>query len=79
MLGAALSHPDKRAVIPVRPEPIRTQDGATQNDGERNAAKRCIAKLRQDHPPLTLIVTADRLSANAPPSETLQEHDMHSI
>ncbi len=48
MLGAALIHPDKREVIPLMPEPIVKQDGTTQNDCERNAAKRFIAKLRQD-------------------------------
>jgi hypothetical protein len=79
MLGAALIHPDKRAVIPLMPEPIITQDGATKNDCERNAAKRFIAKLRQDHPHLKLIVTEDSLSSNAPHIETLQAHDMHYI
>ena len=79
MLGAALIHPDKRAVIPLMPEPIITQDGATKNDCERNAAKRFIAKLRQEHPHLKLIVTEDSLSSNAPHIETLQEHDMHYL
>jgi len=79
MLGAALVHPDQREVIPLMPEPIITQDGTTKNDCERNAAKRCIAKLRQDHPHLKLIVTEDSLSSNAPHIETLQEHDRHYI
>ena len=34
------------------PEPIVKQDGTTKNDCERHAAKRFIAKLRQDHPHL---------------------------
>src|ERR671918_410345 len=42
MLGAALIHPDKREVIPLMPEPIVKPDGATKNDGERNAAKRFV-------------------------------------
>jgi hypothetical protein len=79
MLGAALIHPDKREVIALMPEPIVKQDGTTKNDCERNAAKRFIAKLRQDHPHLKLIVTEDSLSSNAPHIETLQEHDMHYI
>ena len=61
MLGAALIHPDMRAVIPLRPEPIVQSDGMAKNDGERKAAKRFIAKLRQDHPHLKCIVTDDRL------------------
>jgi hypothetical protein len=50
MLGAALIHPDQRAVIPLMPEPIMHRDGTDKNDCERNAAKRFVAKLRQDHP-----------------------------
>jgi hypothetical protein len=71
MLGAAIIHPDMREVIPVMPEPIVKQDGTDKNDGERNAAKRFVAKLRQDHPRLKFIVTEDRLSSNAPHIETL--------
>src|SRR4029077_1769403 len=64
MLGAALSHPDRREVIPLRPEPIVTQEGTGKNDCERHAAKRFIAKLRHDHPQLKSIVTDDSLRAH---------------
>jgi hypothetical protein len=79
MLGAAIIHPDVRAVIPLMPEPIVKQDGARKNDCERNAAKRFVAKLRQDHPHLKFIVTEDSLSSNAPHIETLQAHRLHYI
>jgi hypothetical protein len=79
MLGAALMHPDRRAVIPLMPEPIIQQDGTDKNDGERNAAKRFIVRLRQDHPHLQLIVTEDSLSSNAPHIQVLQEHHRHSL
>src|SRR5437016_6448775 len=79
MLGAALIHPDKRAVIPLMPEPIVKQDGTEKNDCERNAAKRFVTKFRQDHPHLKVIVTEDSLSSNAPHIETLQEHNMRYI
>jgi Transposase DDE domain len=79
MLGAALIHPDKREVIPLMPEPIIKQDGTSKNDCERNAAKRLIAKLRQDHPHLKLIVTEDSLSSNAPHIQVLQDHHLHYI
>jgi len=79
MLGAALIHPDQRAVIPLMPEPIITQDGTDKNDCERNAAKRLITKLRRDHPHLQLIVTEDSLSSNAPHIQTLHDHHMHYI
>jgi hypothetical protein len=79
MLGAALVHPDQRAVIPLMPEPIIKQDGTAKNDCERNAAKRFIAKLRKDHPHLKFIVTEDSLSSNAPHIEALHGHGLHYI
>src|SRR4051794_20062291 len=79
MLGAAIIHPDFREVIPLMPEPIVKPDGTGKNDCERNAAKRFISKLRQDHPHLQFIVTEDSLSSNAPHIETLHDHGCHYI
>jgi len=79
MLGAALIHPDRREVIPLMPEPIIKQDGTDKNDCERNAAKRFIVQLRQDHPHLKLIVTEDSLSSNAPHIQVLQDHHLHYL
>ena len=79
MLGAAIIHPDQRAVIPLMPEPIGHCDGTDKNDCERNAAKRFVAKLRQDHPHLKFIVTEDSLSSKAPHIETLHAHGLHYI
>jgi len=79
MLGAAIIHPDCRAVIPLMPEPIVQQDGTRKHDCERHAAKRFIVTLRQDHPHLKCIVIEDSLSANAPHLETLHEYGCHYI
>src|SRR3989441_7021303 len=79
LLGAALIHPDQRAVIPLMPEPMVNRDGTDNNDGERHAAKRFIIQLRHDHPHLTCIVTADSLRSNAPHIETLHHDDLRSI
>jgi Transposase DDE domain len=79
MLGAAIIHPDFREVIPLMPEPIVKQDGTQKNDCERNAAKRFIIKLRQDHPHLPFIITEDALSSNAPHIETLHDYGCHYI
>src|SRR5256885_4431140 len=79
MLGAAIIHPDRREVIPLMPEPIVKHDGTDKNDCERNAAKRLVAKLRQDHPHLKFIITEDSLSSNAPHIETLHAHGLHYI
>ena len=66
-------------MIPLMPEPIVKHDGTDKNDGERNAAKRFIAKLRRDHPHLQFIITEESLSSNAPHIETLQDHGLHYI
>src|SRR5881409_1972922 len=79
ILGAAIIHPDFREVIPLMPEPIVKQDGTEKNDCERNAAKRFITKLRQDHPHLKFIITEDALSSNAPHIETLHDYGCHYI
>jgi hypothetical protein len=79
MLGAAIIHPDQRAVIPLMPEPIGNCDGMDKNDCERNAAKRFVAKLRQDHLHLKFIITEDSLSSNAPHIATLHDHDLRYI
>ena len=79
MLGAALIHPDRRAVLPLMPEPIVKHDGTEKNDCEREAAKRLIVKLRQDHPHLKVIVTEDSLSANAPHIRVLHDYNVHYI
>src|SRR5260370_26418827 len=54
-------------------------DWTAKQYGELNAAKRFIAKLRQDHPHLKFIVTEDSLSSNAPHIETLHAHGLHYI
>jgi Transposase DDE domain len=79
MLGAALIHPDRREVIPLLPAPIVQHDGTEKNDCERNAAKRFVSKLPQDHPHLKVIVTEDSRSSNAPHIETLQAHNMRYL
>lgn len=79
VLGAAIVHPNYREVIPLAPEMIIKQDGATKNDCERNAARRFLRKVRQDHPRLKLIVIEDGLSSNAPHIKDLQTHGMHYI
>jgi hypothetical protein len=79
MLGAAIMHPDVRAVMPLRPEPIVPADGMATNDCERHAAKRLVAKLRPDHPQRKCILTEDSLRSKAPHIETLNAHGLHYI
>jgi hypothetical protein len=79
LLGAALLPPAKRAVMPLRPAPMIQPDGPEQNDGARPAAKRFSTPLRQDHPHLKGMVTADRLRATAPPIPWLPAPDLHDM
>jgi len=79
VLGAALVHPDSRVVIPLAPEMIIPQDGATKNDCERNAAKRWLPAFREDFPRLPVIVIEDGLSSNGPHIRDLQQHNMRFI
>jgi len=79
MLAAVLIHPDRREVIPLAPEPIEKQDGAEKNDCERNAAKRLLRHIRQEHPHLKLIVVEDGLASNAPHIRELQKANMHFL
>lgn len=79
VVGAAIVHPDYKVVIPLCPETITKQDGATKNDCERNAVKRLLKKFRQDHPHLKVIVNEDALSSNAPHIADLEEHGVHYI
>jgi hypothetical protein len=79
MLGAVLVHPDFKEVIPLAPEPIVRQDGNNKNDCERNAAKRLLRQIRQDHPRLGLIVVEDGLASNAPHVREIVEQGMHFI
>jgi hypothetical protein len=79
MLGAALVHPNHKEVIPLAPEPIIKQDGDNKNDCERNASKRLLRKIRQEHPHLKLIVVEDSLASNAPHIRELIDLNMHFL
>lgn len=79
MLGAAIVHPDQKTVLPLMPEPIMRQDGAKKNDCERNASKRFLTDLRQDHPSLPIVIIEDGLSSNGPHIQELKKHDMRFI
>src|SRR4051794_35595927 len=79
MVGAAILHPDQRAVMPLMPAPMVNRDGTSKKDCERKAAKRLVATLRQEHPHLQCMVTEDSLSSKAPHIATLQAYDLHYI
>jgi hypothetical protein len=79
MVAAVLVHPSRKEVIPLAIEPIVKQDGQTKNDCERNATRRLLARIKQQHPKLKLIVTEDGLASNAPHIEDLRSYGYHYI
>ena len=66
VLRAVLVHPEHKVVIPFASEPIVKGDGATKNDCERNASKRLLTKLRNEHPHLKMLIVEDGLASNYP-------------
>jgi hypothetical protein len=79
LMGGAIVHPDFKEVFPLMAEAIIKQDGTNKNDCERNAAKRFLLQVRQDHPDLPLIVIEDGLSSNAPHIKALKAGNFRFI
>jgi hypothetical protein len=79
MLALALVHPDMKRVLPLCPEPITKQDGASKNDCEQNAAKRMLSDFRREHPHLKVIVTEDSLYSTGPHIRLLNENNIRYI
>lgn len=66
LMGAAIVFPEKAQVLPLFPEPITKQDGASKNDCESNAAKRLLPAIRAALPGMKFIVLQDAIGADAP-------------
>jgi hypothetical protein len=64
MLTSAVIHPNLKTVIPLAPEAIIRQDGASKNDCEMNALKRWVQHFREQHPQLKIILNLDGLYGN---------------
>jgi hypothetical protein len=79
ILGAVLAHPENRQVIPLCPEPIMKQDGATKNDCEQNAFRRLLQDLKREHPRLKLTICSDALSATAPHVNNLKANGYNCL
>jgi hypothetical protein len=79
LLAAVIVHPQLKSVLPLMPEAITRQDGASKNDCERNASKRLLTALRQEHPKLKLIIVEDSLASNGPHLELIESLGMRYI
>jgi len=77
---AAIVHPDKSGqALVVDVEPITRADGATKNDGERNATARLLDSLNTAYPARRWLVVQDALAANGPHLTALLERGMDYI
>jgi hypothetical protein len=65
-LAGAIVHPELKEVIPLIPEIISHQDGATKNDYELNASRRFLTQFHAEHPHLEIVLTHDAISPNGP-------------
>jgi hypothetical protein len=79
ILQAVILNPDMRQVLPLAPEPIANTDGNTKQDCEINAGKRIVGNIRQVHPKLKIIITADGLYSNQPFIDILKDARMSFI
>jgi len=79
ILQAVIVHPDMRQVLPLAPEPIQNTDGTEKQDCEINAGKRLVAGIRQRHPKLPIIITADGLYSKQPFIDAVKQARMSYI
>jgi len=79
ILQAVVVHPDKRHVFPLAPEQISNRDGNKKQDCEINAAKRMVHHIRNTHPKLGIIITADGLYSKQPFIDELKKERMSFI
>jgi len=79
VLTGVIAHPKHRQVIPLGPEIISMQDGASKNDCERRATQRFLAALKKEHPRLAATIVSDALSANTPQINEIKASGYHFI
>jgi hypothetical protein len=79
LLAGAIVNPEIKVVIPICPEPILKQDGATKNDCELTAVGRLTKDFRREHPHLPTIVVEDALFGKAPHIQQLKELNLRYI
>jgi hypothetical protein len=66
VVSATLVKAGSHRVLPLDVEEVHNSDGQDKQDCELNAAKRLIARLRQEHPQMPLLVGGDDLYCHEP-------------
>jgi hypothetical protein len=79
VVSATLVKAGSHRVLPLEVEEVRNSDGQDKQDCELNAAKRLLARLRQEHPQLPLIIGGDDLYCHEPFIAQLRELRLHHV
>jgi Transposase DDE domain len=80
IVAATLVRAGSHQVLPLDVEEVRNATAdSTPQDCELTAAKRLIARLRQEHPQMAQIVIGDDLYSHAPFVEQLQQQRQHYV
>jgi hypothetical protein len=79
VVSATLVKAGSHRVLPVDVEAVRNSDGQDKQDGEVNAAKRLLPRLRQEHPQLPLIIGGDDLYCHEPFIAQLRALRLHHL
>jgi hypothetical protein len=79
VVSATLVKAGSHRVLPLDAEEVRNSDGRDKQDCEVNAAKRLLARLRQEHPQLPLILGGDDLYCHEPFVAQLRELGLHHV
>jgi hypothetical protein len=79
VVSATLVKAGSHRVMPLDVEEVRNSDGSDKQDCELNAAKRLIARVRQEHPQLPLIIGGDDLYCHEPFIAQLRELRLHHV
>ena len=80
VLQGVITHPDKKQIIPIMPEPISNLNNSYhKQDCEINASKRFLQRLREDHPRLNLIIVGDGLFSKGPMIQEVLANQFHFL
>ncbi len=66
-------------VFPLNAEMIANTDGSEKQDCETKAGKRLLERLRQEHPQMAIIISADDLYSRQPFIEKCVENRLHYV
>jgi hypothetical protein len=79
MMAACIVHPEQKTVLPLAPEAIVLQDGASKNDCEKTAIKRLFSTIKKNHPRLKFVILLDGLYADNPTTSLIKDYGWHYI